>query len=259
MSSAATGSLGALLMIAPLAAIPVFAIVGVPSIGSMVAAPTDELEVSDYEPVDEKPSVSEDKPLRRNRNNLFEPYESTGRDSSRKRPRAITPPGKAISRGAASIDADLGPDDVDEDGTGTARPAESRMGMTGSAGRREFDAGLLSSEGGAGRGRRNSDTNSRRSASDELAMGMGNDASHRVLSEDSARWMKARERIRQHNITWHQLSPEEDREGNLVFVFTCFVTAPGEPSHRYHASGKTPLDAVESTLRKIDDFRREFP
>ncbi|MFN9370560.1 MAG: hypothetical protein ACK6D3_01600 [Planctomycetaceae bacterium] len=86
----------------------------------------------------------------------------------------------------------------------------------------------------------------------------GEPQSSRVLSEESDRWMKARERIREYQITWHQLSPEEDRDGNLVFVFTCFMNPAGEPSHRYHAAGKTPLEAVEATLRKIDEFRREF-
>lgn len=259
MSSAATGSLGALLMIAPLAAIPVFAIVGVPSIGSMVAAPTDELEVSDYEPVDEKPAVADDKPLRRNRNNLFEPYDSPERDSSRKRPRTVTPVSRGNSRGSERIAANLGPQDDEDDRVGTAREPEPRGSLTASAGRREFDAGVLSPESGSSRNRRVRDINPPRQGSEGVPPGMGNEASHRVLSEDSARWMQAREQIRQHNITWHQLSPEEDRDGNLVFVFTCFVTAPGEPSHRYHGSGKTPLEAVESTLRKIDDFRREFP
>jgi hypothetical protein len=87
---------------------------------------------------------------------------------------------------------------------------------------------------------------------------MGDNPPRRGFSDDSERWMKARRRIREYQITWHQLSPEEDQNGNLVFVFTCFMTAAGEPSHRYHASGKTPLEAVEATLRKIDEFRREF-
>ncbi len=47
MAGSAGGPLGALLMIAPLAAIPVFAIVGVPQFASVVASPADDEEIAD--------------------------------------------------------------------------------------------------------------------------------------------------------------------------------------------------------------------
>lgn len=47
MAGSAGGPLGALLMIAPLAAIPVFAIVGVPQFASVVASPADDEEIAE--------------------------------------------------------------------------------------------------------------------------------------------------------------------------------------------------------------------
>ncbi len=47
MFGSASGPLGALLLIAPLAAIPVFAIVGVPQFAQLVASPSDDEDVSD--------------------------------------------------------------------------------------------------------------------------------------------------------------------------------------------------------------------
>ena len=88
MSSAATGSLGALLMIAPLAAIPVFAIVGVPSIGSMAAAPADELDVSDVEAIEDRPRPMEEGRRRAAATDLFESYD--GQNDSRPRSRGAS-------------------------------------------------------------------------------------------------------------------------------------------------------------------------
>jgi hypothetical protein len=47
MAGSAGGPLGALLMIAPLAAIPIFAVVGIPQFASVVASPADDEEIAD--------------------------------------------------------------------------------------------------------------------------------------------------------------------------------------------------------------------
>ncbi len=257
MSSAATGSLGALLMIAPLAAIPVFAIVGVPTIGSMAAAPADELDVSDVEPIEDRPRMNEDGRRRTASTDLFESYDTQPGRRSRER-------GTAQSDGVGArpklkrgrVDESLGatesdsiPGQFDDSLREEARTPEKSP-------RREFDPRLLLNNSGRNRLSGEGDVLPTRTARSEEQF--GEPQSPRVLSEESDRWLKARERIREYQITWHQLSPEEDRDGNLVFVFTCFMTPAGEPSHRYHAAGKSPLEAVEATLRKIDEFRREF-
>ncbi|MFN7803554.1 MAG: hypothetical protein ACK5TO_06045 [Planctomycetaceae bacterium] len=255
MSSAATGSLGALLMIAPLAAIPVFAIVGVPTIGSMAAAPADELDVSNVEAIDDRP-----RPIEEGRRNtvaadLFESYNGQGRSRSSQRGGALSDgarPGLKRGRGASAqggVEVASNSQALDTLGAEeSTRPEELPP--------REFDPHVLLSK--PGRGSYAVGSEGAPSQPPRLGQATGDGRSQRVLSEESDRWMKARQRIREYQITWHQLSPEEDRDGNLVFVFTCFMTAAGEPSHRYHASGKTPLEAVEATLRKIDEFRREF-
>jgi hypothetical protein len=256
MSSAATGSLGALLMIAPLAAIPVFAIVGLPSIGSMAAAPADELDVSDVEAIEDRPRPIEEGRRRAAATDLFESYD--GQNGSRPRSR-----GASLSEGSRTTltrgrgEGNLGmaesaPNTSPFDGLG----AEESSGQAETR-RREFDPNVLLAK--PGRSRQAAEGQVSSSPAARLGQPMEEDARpQRVLSEESDRWLRARQRIRDYQITWHQLSPEEDRDGNLVFVFTCFMTAAGEPSHRYHATGKTPLEAVEATLRKIDEFRREF-
>lgn len=255
MSSAATGSLGALLMIAPLAAIPVFAIVGVPTIGSMAAAPADELDVSDVEPIEDRPRLNEDGRRRTVSTDLFESYDTQSVRRSRDRGTAQSDGSRPkLKRGRSdvgpgAVEPDLIPGQSDDLGREETRTEEKSP-------RREFDPRVLLNNSGRSRLSGGAEVSSSRTARSEQQF--GEPQSSRVLSEESDRWMKARERIREYQITWHQLSPEEDRDGNLVFVFTCFMTPAGEPSHRYHAAGKTPLEAVEATLRKIDEFRREF-
>lgn len=255
MSSAATGSLGALLMIAPLAAIPVFAIVGVPTIGSMAAAPADELDVSDVEAIEDRPRPLEEGRRRAVAPDLFESYE--GQNGTRLRQR-----GGSSSEGSRSkvrrerSEGDLGVAEASLNSQPLAGLGAEESSRPEGLPSREFDPHVLLTK--PGRGRQPGEGEGAPSQASPSGQTMGDNPPRRGFSDDSERWMKARRRIREYQITWHQLSPEEDQNGNLVFVFTCFMTAAGEPSHRYHASGKTPLEAVEATLRKIDEFRREF-
>ncbi len=262
MSSAATGSLGALLMIAPLAAIPVFAIVGMPRFSSMVAAPGEEEEVLDLGASAEEETPAPRKARGKNPDDLFAPFESekssrgTGRGNSRTRAR--------LGEQRTAPDENEDADDVPSVYGDKSRDARSPRRNSGS--KAQFQPGLVHPEsgsrlaGGAATGGndrrtpRDSGGDDRASPRDkrsgDLPVGSG---------EDAARWLAAKERIQDLEISWHQLSPEEDRDGRLMFVFTCFVTTPGEPSHRYAASGPTPLDAVEATLKRVADFRQSAP
>lgn len=292
MSSAATGSFGALLMIAPLAAIPVFAIVGMPRFSSMVAAPSDAEEVYDYEPALDEDTPASQKIRSKSPDDLYAPFDDqdskrplkrrrssaeVGSDSVRevanRDQRNAGPRSLAERRSVGSLGGNLGDDDeIAEDETRT-RPADQRFSSSSTGRSRrpraeesddvEFDTGLVHPpKGGAGIAGRSARSSAMRGNNSHLRRLENEEAN---LDEDGAdfstnsradeaRWRTARKQIKKLGITWHQLSPEEDREGRLMFVFTCFVTAPGEPSHRYSASGQSPIDAVETTLKKVAEL-----
>jgi hypothetical protein len=111
MKSSAGGPLGALLMIAPLAAIPVLAIVGVPQFAPVVASSADEEEISDLGEAVASPTAEPFAP-RKSRDDIFAPLDDNhaandgetqrpkGRPAS-ERPRgfAEAPPAGNASRG----------------------------------------------------------------------------------------------------------------------------------------------------------------
>jgi hypothetical protein len=121
MHGSASGPLGALLLIAPLAAIPVFAIVGVPQFSSLSASPSDDEEFADLGDstlgdstgsLESRPAES---PARgRSAEDLFAPFpESTPRsdpaDAARARGRQLAGPsarGRTPASATALPDAD---------------------------------------------------------------------------------------------------------------------------------------------------------
>lgn len=73
------GPLGALLLIAPLAAIPVFAVIGVPQFAPLVASPSDDEEISDLGEVEpSRPSAIADSTRKgRSADDLFAPLDES--------------------------------------------------------------------------------------------------------------------------------------------------------------------------------------
>jgi hypothetical protein len=86
MFGSASGPVGALLMIAPLAAIPVFAIVGVPHFAPVAASPADEEDIAEF--ASESPSLGEAvRPApRRSADDFFAPV-GEGRPAAESAPR----------------------------------------------------------------------------------------------------------------------------------------------------------------------------
>src|SRR5262245_8556381 len=121
MHGSASGPLGALLLIAPLAAIPVFAIVGVPQFAPLAASPSDDEDFADFgdSTLGDSTGTLESKPAEspargRSADDLFAPFpESTPRsepaDPGRARGRQLAGPsarGRAPAPATALPDAD---------------------------------------------------------------------------------------------------------------------------------------------------------
>jgi hypothetical protein len=118
MHGSASGPLGALLLIAPLAAIPVFAIVGVPQFSPLAASPSDDEE--EFADLGDSSATLESRPAEssargRSADDLFAPFpESSPRSELNDAPRtrireskAPSPPrGRSPAPGTALPDAD---------------------------------------------------------------------------------------------------------------------------------------------------------
>lgn len=165
MLASASGPLGALLMIAPLAAIPVFAVVGVPHFAPVAASPADDEEISeitDTHPANATPA----RPTpRRSADDLFAPVKVPGesRESDRRgaygaatdRPIPLERRGKSRMGGVSPI---LPPEALDDWEVATNVPGDSNGRDSGQArGRRNegapdlppVDDGLSHSKGTA--------------------------------------------------------------------------------------------------------------
>lgn len=263
MSTAATGSLGALLMFASLAAIPVLAIVGVPRFSTVFGAQDDE-EVTDLgaaadDSFEFDEGSTSERSARKSPGDLFEPFDS-GRPRSGGRGKARSGVGGSGElRRESRFDAEPADDSTGFEGT---RNESRRSESSEVRSRRKFRPDLIHPvsprdevEGdlplpGANR-------NTRPSAGggegDPVAPGARTGS-----REEQSRWAAAWERLRENEVKWHQLNPEMDRDGNLKFVFTCFVTTAADPEvhHRYDASGETAIAAVEATIEKIESLKR---
>lgn len=104
MKGSAGGPLGALLLIAPLAAIPVFAIIGVPQFAPLVASPSDDEEISDLGEVESsRPSATADNPRKtRSADDLYAPLD----ESPSRAVAGVSPRGPARqTAGAAALPA----------------------------------------------------------------------------------------------------------------------------------------------------------
>jgi len=236
MSSAATGSLGALLMIAPLAAIPVFAIVGMPRFSSMVAA-SGEQEYYEIDPAAEVETPAQSK-LKSSRD----------RDGNGLRGTA----GSAEATGDGGLRGSARRTASQRD---VRRPARSDRARGGDAeegpGIEGFEPGLVWPKAQPA-AERTASAESTAAATDLFA---DPDAPTRsgggVGQPESDRWVEIGRRIRDLGIRQHQLSPDTDAAGRLRFVFTCLVAQAGEPTHRFSASGATAFEAIEAALDRV--------
>lgn len=227
MSSAATGSLGALLMIAPLAAIPVFAIVGMPRFSSMVAAPGEQ-ELYEVEPEIEAETPAQAK---------------LGAGRGRELP---TRGEDRVAEAAGSWREGRGQSRRFADSRDTRRPkTPAATNDENAAGIERFEPGLVWPQPQS--------TAERPAVAGDLfddpdAPEVDRPAGGQLETE---RWMQVARRIRELGIRQHQLSPDTDSAGRLRFVFTCLVAQAGEPAHRFSASGSTAFEAIDAALDRV--------
>jgi len=229
MSSAATGSLGALLMIAPLAAIPVLAIVGMPRFSSMVAAPGEQ----EYYEID--PAAETETPALAKL--------ATGRDrgsASRETTASEIPPKSGQSAVTKSRRLAGARDTRRTSPAAAADPTEESL--------EGFEPGLVWPRPQAA-----PETNPTTPAvADLFADPEAPEGTQNGTPEsDRERWLEVGRRLRNLGIRQHTLSPNTDAAGRLRFVFTCLVAQAGEPAHRFSASGATAVEAMEATLDRV--------
>lgn len=239
MSSAATGSLGALLMIAPLAAIPVFAIVGMPRFSSMVAA-SGEQEYYEIDSAAEAETPAQTK-LKSSRDRDSGNGDEAGAGSG---PSSAT--GERGTRGAGRRTASA---------RDARRPTRSDRVRTGDAeeesGIEQFEPGLVwpkaQPEPAPAVGTERAESTTDLFSDPDAPAGSGRDGGQ----PEKERWVEIGRRIRDLGIRQHQLSPDTDASGRLRFVFTCLVAQAGEPTHRFSASGATAFEAIEAALDRV--------
>jgi hypothetical protein len=293
MHGSASGPLGALLLIVPLAAIPVFAIVGVPQFAPLIVSPSDDedlvADLGDAEAT--RASTSVDAPRKGgSADDLFAPLpdsslrsEATALPRTESRPdpgstpnadgpRTLSslPPSEALdqweirrdvtdSRGSESA---LPPNDSGA----PAPPSESSEALEipaeNSADARipadGFSPDLLKL-GPASR--------------EELESRALPDANHRIQQESSAAadrsrtaeprlarppeqsgWQAAARRLKELGISKYRLESQIEEQ---MFVFVCAISSPDNPriARRFEADADNPLEAVELVLQQIDEWR----
>jgi hypothetical protein len=289
MSGSGSGPLGLLLMIAPLAAIPVFAVMGIPQFAPLSASQSD-----DAIEWNETVSPSVDTPAAPASRDRFADDESGTRNEFRSRG---SRPDPRTSRSSDPADAEMTappsrpkswlppPDALDhwdvppaaESSAANSRP-RSKGARPKPAASREADDGLISMDGfdpdvlaatapakparnvrppvdAPASGRSPKQAGSQRKAGFEPPPGMaaGSPPMNPSLSEPAG-WDVATRRLKALGIRKYRLDSHVE-EQNIVFV--CNVASPDNPrvAHRFETEGETPLEAVQAALRQIEDWR----
>ncbi|MFN0055753.1 MAG: hypothetical protein ACKV0T_26720 [Planctomycetales bacterium] len=272
MLGSASGPLGALLMIAPLAAIPVFAIVGVPRIGPLAASPADEDDVladdsSVHSPPAHRPRV------KKSADDLFAPAGFRSRSiADERRPDSTAETGDtlrvpdafpATGRGAQPrIPLEAIEDwEVATDARGSA-PANGVREDSGGVSTRDFRRDLLQPPP--------SKTSTRKGAADAASRHSRNRTVERTPPIDAplpprgaeveqppteqSGWQAAAHRLKALGITKYRL---ESRIEDQAFLFRCELSSPDNPHviERFEADGESPLEAVEQVLDQIDQWQ----
>ena len=276
------GPLGLLLMIAPLAAIPVFAIVGVPHFVPVAASGADEDEFADLDEASlslPQSPTSAPAPARldvRSADDLYAPVTEPPRsrmaiaspDRERRPSMAPAPGGKprSPSRWMPPSEA-LDQWEVRADAADTVMPSrknDSAASTSGTIAEKseeletpgndddidngrvsadEFNPDLLNAD------RANPSKNRHRPPAPEHADALA------ASFNEQAGWQKAAQRLKKLGIRKFRLDSQIDEQR---FVFTCSFTAPENPQvvRRFEADADNPLEAVQRVLEQIDEWRR---
>jgi hypothetical protein len=284
MYGSAGGPLGALLMIVPLAAIPVFAIVGVPQFAPVAASPSDDDEISDLgDPQSSSsPSATEGPARGRSAEDLFAPLPATSSPPAPREPRRAAgkqdagppalpgrpqnatrtlPPSEALDQWEIRP---ASPDAFDRPGERASPPkagaspeavgdtsevleiptADPAEGRVSAAG---FSGDLLTPERTS---RPRKQPENRRAESIENAMGPP-DSLAEHMSEQSG-WKAAARRLKELGIRKYRLESQIEEQ---TFAFICTFSSRDNPRvvRRFEAVADNPLEAVQKVLEQIDE------
>jgi len=285
MLASASGPLGALLVIAPLAAIPVVAIVGIPQFAPVAASPNDEEEIGELGDSVAAPAVV--RPAkRRSADDLFAPLPGSGSTHAdvTDHPSIYGQPargGQPARPSHGDSAADLG-DNWEVVSPEPGIPLANRAGRdpdashrgqpTGQGGisPRGFQSGLLpqgAKDENAARqeGMTRAGVGAARApgaatippgdprAAMEFQNGSGLEAMQQMMMSEQLRWQTVSTRIKELRIQKYRLEAkiEEPR-----FVFRC-VFAPAQSSQvtqLFEADAETPIEAVEQVLQQVDEW-----
>ena len=274
MHISGSGPLGVLLMIAPLAAIPVFAIVGVPHFAPVVASGADDDDFAELNETGRRPPATS-APLpapTRSANDLYapvnEPPRSAGANASTDQERRPSSSTAAAGRSRGSgrwlpPSAALDQWEVRTDVADTAPPSRKNESADSSSGTiadgfegleiptdEEVDDGQVSAEGF------NPDLlRADRASQSKKGARSAVDAPLELPSEaEQSGWKDAARRLKKLGIRKYRLESQIDEQ---KFVFICTFASPDNPRvvRRFEADADNPLEAVQQVLEQIDEWR----
>lgn len=290
MQASASGPLGVLLMIAPLAAIPVLAIVGVPQFAPVSASPADEEEFSDLGDAIDSVSAPASEPPKRSRS--AEDLDDLGALSTepkadrelagarvplRAGPSRTSPPERSPTRELpppeALDDWEVRPDSHDQtQSRNRSRPGPDPKGTSGGEeSPSHSEDGLVSPEGFTADLLTPRQGGSRRSPSTSAAVKeprgetggspanspLDDPRSAQALEQlggEQSGWQRAARRLKELGIRKYRLESQIEEQ---QFLFICSFASPDNPRvvRRFEATADNPLEAVEAVLAQIDEWR----
>lgn len=294
MSASASGPLGVLLMIAPLAAIPVLAIVGVPQFAPVSASPADDDDdvFADLGDPASPDAPSAEAPRRqRSADDLFAPVPKrdglddeadarAARDGrrpaqdlirGRERNQRELPPPDALDQWEVRSDAPAKAGFPDSRGISGRSPAddgptENLDADEGKVSAEGFDSGLLvprkktRERPGDGAPREATAPLSRGAAGTRQGPGElpadipEADAAIAQLMAEQSGWQAAARRLKELGARKYRLEAQIEEQ---QFLFVCSFASPDNPRvvRRFEATADNPLEAVQNVLAQIDEWR----
>lgn len=280
MHASASGPVGALLLIAPLAAIPVFAVIGVPQFAPVVASATDDGDVQELGPASSLSVDAASSPSKRTADDLFAPVSGVsstmnatpgmglgdrfpgkadlgpGRrgvfgDSDNSRTDEHSPPSEALDDWQVIPAPHTGRNTVSEDTSNRRESSEDRVSTD------QFSRDLLNPSASSIRLPK---ANPRSIGDDGRESGganrLGNESQglEGMLPTQSG-WIAASRRLRQLGINKYRLDPPINER---QFVFSCVVNPNDNPRviQRFEDTADDPLEAVQKVIQQVEEWQR---
>jgi hypothetical protein len=294
MQGSGSGPLGVLLMIAPLAAIPVFAIIGVPQFAPVAASPSDDEDFSDLgasTATSTSTTTAAPRLYKGSADDLFAGVAettATGRSIPAPSTRSLTPGSPRSARGEPqpsgkwlpppeSLDNwELHPDSIGTASTsGEPKPQGKNQIQQNGIGHApkatppddagidldDFKADLLKPDrprptlpGRQGEARKKSSPDERNGGDGSGSGQFDPDTQGIAQLTEQSGWQEAARRLKQLGIRKYRLTSQIDQQN---FVFACSFASPNNPQvvRRFEADADNPLEAVQKVLAQIDDWR----